>query len=425
MSNFLTIVMIFAFWSCNKQYKQSENKNVAIVDELNNGNPDFVIQTLEPKGDERTFRETHYLASAYAQRGGVDVFSLYSILEIQLFHKKSLDWSDLSKDKNPYLKFMKTQDDVDFEARKKKRAEKWDKNLPKLKKRFKFVYDKPDKEMATLKKDGCKDIEKRYDKIDAYLKAEFDIIVVSKATVQEKWDKLYSLEIPEKWDNSCDLSIFNPLRAHYQSEIEIHELKENYMNPRSKEEGLSKVDWEMMYMNILWNTYESIPIIKKLPSLNFEQQDFITKSLNENAKLINTKEFKQSTLKELAVLSTVSILSIYKQSFDLDDVTSIQDLFCSFEPQILVDSYDLVRQRIIFIADTIQVADIDLKDLQKYKSKASELKTKLPERLNQSEIDNFLQTVEDYKLKNCFTDFALDKEDENQDYSESVDPIEQ
>lgn len=102
-----------------------------MVQDLNQSRPDEVISKLSVK-KELSPRERYYLASAQSQRGGVDVFSLYNILEIQLFHKNALEWKDLSKEKNPYLKFIKSQENVDSEKRRKKREERWEKYEPRI-----------------------------------------------------------------------------------------------------------------------------------------------------------------------------------------------------------------------------------------------------------------------------------------------------
>lgn len=413
VSKLLTVALFFSLLSCEKKYEKSDNSNVEVVNQLNQGMPDQVIDRLSLRG-ELSDRETHYLASAYALKGGVDVFSLYSILEIQLFHKKALDWSDLSKEKNPYLKFMKSQSDVNFSERRKKREAKWDKYLGRIKD-FRGYREKP---QANDLKEGWGNCEKvtqeMIEELDLDMDEKFKKVQDDpNLTYENSYDKIYEEfssimnEHPEKHNHyeSGRWCAYYALERYYYDKLDLHISKANYLNPEAgagRKSVFSKVQWEMLYMNILWNTYESIPMMKKLPTLTDEQQSHVTLSLEEYAKLINKKGFKESSLKSLAILTGVSLLSVYKQSFDLDDVASIQDLYCSLEPEVLVNNYDLIRKRLFFIADVIEASDVKMDAIEAYRQDVEEFKEKMPEHLDEEKISTFIDKVEDYKVKNCF-----------------------
>lgn len=74
----LTCALFIVIYGCeNTEYRKEENTNINVVSKLNQGESETVIQKLSTKNGLTT-REKYYLASAYSQKGGVDVFSLYS-----------------------------------------------------------------------------------------------------------------------------------------------------------------------------------------------------------------------------------------------------------------------------------------------------------------------------------------------------------
>lgn len=398
LSKVWTLVLVFTLVGCEtKEYKKSDNSNVDIVTDLNHGKSDNVISKLSAKSD-MTPRERSYLASALSQKGGVDVFSLYPILEMQLFRKNALEWSDLSKEKNPYLKFMKSQDGVDYEKRMKKREERWTKYLPQIMEKNGIKHEKPTLEI--LRENAPNLTEEEYAKADAYFEKEAKEVLKLANDLEIRMDAMY--KVLEESTNKQTVPYGTwELGNYYVDYVQLETLKYNYLHPEEKASGqFSNVHWEMLYMNILWNTYESIPLMKQMPSLNQEQQESVTEALEQYKQLINDKEFGKVAMKNIIVLAGVSLMSVYKTSFDLDEINSIQDLMCSFEPQALTDNYGLIRKRIIFLSETIK--DSGVEGIDKYKDKVEEMKSQLPEDLTQEQKDRYLQGVEKFKLDSCF-----------------------
>lgn len=50
-----------------------------------------------------------YLASVYAMKGNIDVYSLFPILKMRLFNAPVIQWSKLKDSRNPYIKHLKNK----------------------------------------------------------------------------------------------------------------------------------------------------------------------------------------------------------------------------------------------------------------------------------------------------------------------------
>lgn len=395
LSKLLTVVFIVSLVGCeSKEYKKSDNSSVEIVKELNQGESESVIQKLSAREDLSP-RERYYLASALSQKGGIDVYSLYSILEMQLFRKNALEWSDLSKEKNPYLKFMKSQEGVDFEKRRKKREERWNKYLPKILEKHQIKLEKPT--MDNILEDYPDATEENYLKADAAYVLEKDKILKLPPDIEhrmEEWTKIFEVSM------KGDYRYFNLLN-YYSDVIYLETLKENYLDPEKKPSQFGGIRWEMLYMNILWNTYEAIPLMKQLPDLNSKQQESVTAALEHYKLLVEDKEFGPVAVKNIIVLAGISLMSIYKESFDLEEINSIQDLMCSFEPQGITENYGIIRKRVLFLAEVVDQKG-GIPELAAHKEKIEEFKKSLPEELTDDQKANYLNGVEKFRLDTCF-----------------------
>lgn len=386
LSKILTAALFFTLIGCeSKEYKKEENSGISYAESLNQGKNEALIQELNSKSS-LTSRERYYLASAHSGAGGIDVYSLYSVLEIQLFRKNALEWKDLSKEQNPYLKFMKSQQGVDYEKRRKKREARWEKDYLKISQRR-----------------GWKNLKKPEgeDPSGIEWEKEYKAVMEMRPDAQSRynaWSKVTDKAFRSGEANEVTFAYYD----YYSQLVEEETAKQNYIYPEGKTYGgFNNVQWEMVYMNVLWNTYEAIPILKKLPQLTSQNQDEITKSLEEYRKLVKDEKFKEVSLKNTLVLSAVSLLSIYKESFDFDDVVNMQDLLCNFDPKVLTDNYELIRKRLIFMAEVMKDAD-KLGSLKEYESKIEELQEVLPETLTEEQKTRYLDGYENFKLGTCY-----------------------
>jgi hypothetical protein len=400
--------MVFMLLGCQgKEYKKPSNDNISIIEDLNKGNPEAVIMKLQ--GVENiSARERYYLASAYSSQGGVDVFSLYSVLELQLFRKNALEWSDLSKEQNPYLRFMRSQEGVNQETRQKKREERWARFEARLIETNNFRLTKPtiDDVKSAESYDRHKITQELYDRADRILAKKFDEIMKLPQDLDERslaWDNFENLSIYTQEEGEEIAGIeYMTLAQHYSSRIRFETMKANYLHPEKSGNVFGNVKWEMIYMNVLWNTYEAIPIMKQMPTLSVVQQEKVTSALTEYRKLLRDPEFRPVALKNLAVLVGVSILSIYKESFEFDEIQDAQDLMCSFSPDAIVNNYRLIRQRILFLSEVLEESS-GIQEIQQYKPQIQAFRDSLAEELSQDQKDRYFSDVDVFKLRSCFS----------------------
>lgn len=389
----LIIASVIGLVGCDsKSYKKSENPNFDYIENLNQGESERIIGSLSHK-EHLTPRESYYLGSALSHKAGVNVFSLYSILEMQLFRKSALDWSDLSKDKNPYLKFMKSQEDIDYKKLHEKREKRWEKNLPKILKRRNISTKKPgyEDEVRTY-------TSEEYQKIDELLKGFYDVAMKFPAVTSRRLQKFNQLLYSQ-----TTFYFGHRLYTYYYDQIRLETLKENYIYPEKRPLGLfGSSTWSVVFMNLLWNTYEAIPIIKKIPDLDQGQQDIITQALESYRSIITDRKFKVVTGRNIGILTGVSVLSIYKSSFDIEQVNNMEDLLCSFEPQYLLDHYSLIRKRIIFLTEAFRESGGI--DFGPYKASSDELEVSLPEALEPQDVAEYLQEIEEFKMNSCYSE---------------------
>lgn len=398
---------MLAILGCDsKEYKKSSNSNIDLVSELNTGKSEVVISKLKDR-KSLTSREQYYLASAYSSEGGVDVFSLYSVLELQLFRKNALEWSDLSKEQNPYLRFMKAQEGVDQEARKKKREERWKHYEGQIIARNGFKLEKPTAEGIRLKNSYLKDIVKDdiYNKLDLIFSKKYDEVMKLPQDLDQRnqaWETIMEEEIYSNKDTEeLQLYFYGDLGSHYGDKVRFETMKANYLRPEDTKNVFGNVKWEMLYMNILWNTYEAIPIMKQMPNLTDTQQDSVTLALDEYKKLLKDPEFQKVAVKNLGVLVGVSLLSIYKGSFDFEEVQDAQDLLCTFQANSLISNYGLVRKRLVFLAEILEEST-EVKELNEYRAQLKAFKDSIPEELTLEQTERYYQDVEEFKLRSCF-----------------------
>ncbi len=338
-------------------------------------------------------------------------------MEIQLFHKNALEWSDLSKEKNPYLKFMKGQEGVDQNMRSTKLQKTWEKYEARLKHRMRIG------EKASLEEVHKYDSsisQETYDRIDSDLSKKYEEVIKSdldrveddqekvtesdlenensmKDKIEVFWN--YAVQYPDSSSN--ENFIAQIIGKYYKDLLTLAEIKENFIHPEKKRDQFSTVKWEMVYMNVLWNTYEAIPVMKKLPSLSLEQQDNITKALDLYSSLLDSPRYKEVAMKNILVLGSVSLLSIYKDSFDLESVTSIQDLLCWFEPEVLLDNYSLVRKRLFFLQESLEKSSYRPEDYDSYKNNLEEYKKVIQEDLTEIQRERYIESIDDFKINSC------------------------
>ena len=222
--------------------------------------------------------------------------------------------------------------------------------------------------------------------------------MVRKSILGEDYNSLWSLR-PQIWDVS------ESIEDHIRYELEFHQAKREYIYPDTFG-SQSSSDLSLIFMNALWMTYEAIPLLKSLPQLTLEGQDYITLAIAELEKLRKRPEYKSKANTFIYSLSLFSLLSIYSTSFDFDKVESPTDLSCQFQPDKLVDNYKILKSRFQTLLSHAKEADIPEETLAAL-APYEEIFKSYPEELPSEFKDKFVQQVRADQEKSCSVESLL------------------
>lgn len=408
MSIYLTLSL--TLFACNsKEYKEDQNSNVEIIKALNTGDNDKVINFLENK--DKDLDDAFYLASAYASKGGLDIYSMYPILEVKLFHEKAINWSSKSETDNKYVKIIKKRESQTNQSKEDKEAV-WMDSEEKLKKRFDIhkdldcsVYRAYNVFCENLNYEINLYIEDRVkeNKVPEYLDLS---IVNTKAdeVLGFNFFKTYNSDVSAE-DQNLLYSIFYDVQSYNEKKLEYENAKINFISPPKLGE-LTSADAPLVMMNLLWTTYEAIPILQSLPKVDLDQQEHISKAIKELVKLAKTSEYKKKASTFLYSLSLFSLISIYSDSFDFDKVNSPQDLYCQFKPERLIKNYGVVRERFDVLITHGREALLPKEYLEDF-NKHYEIFKNTPEKLDQKEISKFVEKIKRNQNQECSLESIL------------------
>lgn len=404
---FLTVLV--SFISCNsKEYKSEDNSKADIVNSLNKGDTQKVISSLE--GKELDPDEIFYLASAHATKGGIDIYSMYPLLELRLFHEKAINWGDINKTDNKYLKILEKRPDLK-EKTPEERAEVWQNSEQVLKRRFKIDRKIDCRDFTNF--DTCENLGI---KLEEVIEVKIENATVESGITEISYTDIqgYAYEVlghnPNELDNNYDeqidiSNIVNVYEAYISDRLEYEIEKENFINPKTSA-GFKESDSSLLLMNILWMTYEAIPLLKSLPEITVAGQDEITKAIDQLEKLRNNNQYKVKANTFIYSLSLFSLLSIYSSSFDLDKVESPTDLSCQFKAEAMVNNYPILRERFKVLLEHAKEADLP-QDILLSAKPYFDYFDNLPIEMTKEAKENFIRSVNADKEYNCSIESLL------------------
>lgn len=435
MSNQLTAVFMLLAISLSvlggckeKSYEKKSNDNVYIVRSLNESNFETVIANLEDKG-KLTTKETFYLASAYAIKGGADIYSLYPIMEVLLFHRKAIDWDSLKNQKNPYVRFLRESKRIESSSEEKYAA--WVK--------FKQDYLKfSNMSEDEIRKPDCKNIVKSSDSLltqycntylarhehmtDQFFKnlhfnnSDNDLTWSIQEAYYESVEPIYDfsskevnvvellIQLEKDLEDNLKLKVdflsFKDFpKSTYESQSErvarayeimneleiIHETIGRY-GEKTYELNQKKATFfsggipsgtkdSVKALNFIWSLYESIPLIQRLPKISLEQQDDITRALELLGKITDDGKYRMKSFQMMTLLMGFSFTSILADSTKLERVSQPMDFPCHMDQEKLVQYHPILHDRALFLAeiaeDSGKLQDDEEKLLKQMKSQSS------------------------------------------------------
>lgn len=423
--------------ACKNETLEADKDKTTIVKELNTGRHENVISILENK-EQLTQRERFYLASAYAIESGIDIYSIYPLMEIELFHKEALDWDQLKDQKNPYKKFLKEAPKSTSSDEKKQEA--WldylsDYNrIHKVRKSFdcqRFtslfiqyceqrlaIFEQKVIQRIFAPEDDQIDIARTMSYID-YENEVYDLIYNQQVsqwgfTLDEFNEATNSQYLTNENDYEPDIpytnyfgfesvqtfyNMFNSIETELEDHV-FHVLKLYYSKIRILDENTSSNNTSIEMMNYLWNLYESIPIIQRLPVLSFKEQDSVTKTLDFLLESIKINNQDEKSIKLMIMSFTLSMSSMFADSFNLEAVTNPMEIGCHLKPEVAQTYLYLIDERIDFLDRLTEIYNTEDENVQAmvndFRANIENFKT-----VKSFNAQQFQESTTVNKLKNC------------------------
>jgi hypothetical protein len=398
MIKFWSVAIFVTLLGCSqKSFEKSTQSEV--VDDLNAGNPKAVIQRIDPAtaSDDEKF----YLASAHAMEGKLDVLSVYPLLNMYLFNKAATDWDDLSDVKDPYRKFLNTMDRSAGNTR-ERRLEIWKQNDDVIRRRFSM-----DEQIPQCPELYSGNFNQAFmDTLLAHYREELRLMEADPARFEttgivhtSTWSSTNEEEVRE-----CQDAIYE----YFEDHAEYHYQRWVFIEGRVRDGDVAsgeEPNWQALIMELLWRTYEAVPFLQRIPALSVAEQENVTKALGLMMELRTNRRYRPRVMKSVLYWSTLSILSVYKSGFDLDRVSSMQEMYCGFSMSKPLEHYQVLRQRLKLLHTLYLEAKDDpsseAQELGRYVEKLNDAMATLPEELTPEEKASYQERFRETQVNNC------------------------
>ena len=416
--------------SCKEtSYDSDDIQSTSVIKNLNKQNVDEVIAELEGKPNISS-EETYYLASAYAIKGGMDIYAIYPIMEIELFHKRALDWDELDETKNPYKKFLREKKEKEVSAEEKKEA--WDRY------QAQFINQKKIQELDCFKYKEYSDFcfEQKEGFVQLYKRLENqEFLIVEDGEYLNPYDKeRYAQEVYQytinKYNNYGNYEtdydsefyiedesgsqyhpsypkqhIISELESYYLKKIELMRQKQIFMLGKDDNEQNSSIKM----MNFFWGIYESIPVIQRLPIITHAEQKTLGKTLEILFDNLKQDIHHTKSAKMIVMILTFSLSSVFADSFELSAITSPMDMGCYLNAEKFLSYHGVLRDRLKFVTKMEEVLGPLANETSQSVSSIKAYLENTSEVLSTEEKDNFYAAREQFEVENCGPNIFLYK----------------
>lgn len=421
----LTMIMFFSLvlfvgTSCEeKSFSSKNNMKAQILKDLNKSEFNTVINKLESKS-ALSIDENYLLASAYAMKGGMSVYSLYPLLEMELFHKRALDWGDLDSQKNPYEKFL-IKENV-RRASHEEKLEAWESYLSD----YKSVKQLTSLEYECLPNNHveyCTELKMKLDVIRENIignKYEYtddsDYALNDEARkldeVEGFMDKQYNLvysdqDTGDNWEEQNEKIIALDRLGRFYKDIVVLDYKRDLFFAGEEDKG--SADSAKM-MNFLWSVYESIPIIQRLPKINNLQQDALTTTLEILKENLKKEQNHEKSLKMIVMTLVFSMSSAFADSFELESVNNPFEMGCHMKEDKYISYYPLLRKRVEFLTTLGEEGLLDDEVSQETVAPVKAYLQSTSDVISVQEKSEILLSQKKFKINNCDPQIYLQKD---------------
>tara|TARA_Y100000780_G_scaffold232594_1_gene268425 strand:+ start:95957 stop:97216 length:1260 start_codon:yes stop_codon:yes gene_type:complete len=393
---------------CKEQsFSSKDSESSIILKKLNKSDYTSVISTLENKKESGnlSIEDRYLMASAFAIKGGMDVYSLFPLMEVELFHKRAIDWSELEEQRNPYGKFLinKTTSSASVEERK----EAWQKYIEASLSAGvieALEFDCTEYENEEL----CEDTRDRYEqlrediKAENYYYSELDPYQLNKVKVKVDEVVAFTQHLSDSNDDDdfvySEQIIFNDLEDHYRQMVTLDYKKDLFISGELKDE---KSEIHQQLMKFLWSVYESIPLIQRLPKIDDNGQSTLNTVLEILKDNMSEDPTHEKSSKMIVMTLFFSVSSIFADSFDLQAVDSPISLGCNIKEKTLLGHLKILRDRVKYVRELGEMGLLDEHVSQdNFESIRNYLDTS-EDSISETDKEKLFRSIRDYKIKNC------------------------
>lgn len=394
-STFVTFLALSLFMTgCFKSEKSKETKEdlkVEIISALNNGESDRALELSRQgqRDNPNDFEYLYYEAQAHSQKAQVDVYSLFPLMKMQVFDVAVTEW----KKQEEFEKKQKSQLQSNFLGPQEQIP-----NSDELHKIRNTILDTPVNEFP---------IELHSVQINEYSLREYNncypvLYITSPLSVFENKEVFYGDSIEINNRSECD-------PEKIQSTINLEEYPRNHeIRYRMKQAAIREIEQkierseerkaEERYAKVLFALYDSIPILKKAPTLTPQNAEHAITALSKlNSIFTRTnlpKRLKENTTQQMRLLSSYLIIGSYKNTTNLDNVEEVGDLVCKFDMTIATEHYRYLLYGARYFMKTMAETELANKNREHYIEYSQKVDA-APEELTDEQFDDYIDEFKD------------------------------
>ncbi|MCO4753109.1 MAG: hypothetical protein KC478_01435 [Bacteriovoracaceae bacterium] len=398
------LTLLFLLTGCKEQsFSAKDSESSAVIKALNKSDYKSVISILERKeeNEELSVEDQYIMASAFAIKGGMDIYSLFPLMEVELFHKRAIDWNELEEQKDPYSKFL--TDNTSSNATVEEREKAWDNYVEAslatgtIEEEFNCdVYE--DRELCEYMHTQFEKVRENLEKGNFYYSDRDRFISGGEEARREEIYALTETLRKESNDYSVEkYQITRDLETYYIEIVVFDYKRDKFISGELKDEG-GQASKDIM--KLIWRVYESIPLIQRLPKIDHQQQTTLTTVLDILKENMVENPSHEKSSKMIAMTLFFSIASIFADSFNLEAVESPLDIGCQIQEDKLVGHLDILKDRIEYVTKLSEMGL--LKDVpHEYFDGIREYLDSSNEHIGTEDKSRLLESIRTHKVRNC------------------------
>ncbi len=403
MKSLIALILLSLLISCGKKEESTPTQNIQseIINALNHDDYKRALTLIERAAIDlpNDPQLEYYKAQAYSIKAGIDIYSLFPLMKMKLFSVAITEWDNVNKysERNNQsvnstisgTRELSSKDDLN------KRKEEILK-IPLDKVTFEvtmehkglyynYMYDN-DGNQTDVVSSSCY----------GSLKITSDLFPKKKSITQHIYFEIQA-------DEKCD--------DFYPKEIEARERNAHrivraeaarFIDSRIK--NIKDQQAAQKYIKAGFALFESVPILRKLPTLVSSNADIVHTALKILDKTSSSNKIDDRLQKnvgqQMGILSSFLIIGSLKNAIDFDKVQEPHDIVCELRPEILLDYYPHVRVGMKYLIKSAEDSKFTEKNKENIK-KIQSILDSAPNELSDKQKARIIDEITEYTGDNC------------------------